>query len=303
MAASLFSPTFSPTSSASIPKASVAESAHELKHSWWSISSATQRTCPILALAREHNLIVIEDASQAPGAIYQGRKVGGLGDMTVFSLNYHKHIHTGKGGIVTTDNEDYAEHLRLIRNHGESVVGGKGVDDIVNAFGLNLRMSELAAALSVTQLAKLPPLLERRIANVEYLSSRIAQLPGITPPVVRPGCKHVYYDQILLFDSTVVGTTRERFVDAVSAELPTSEDRDWPLICARYVDPLYLLPMFQKQIAIGASGWPFSAAAAKPDYKRGLCPVTERLQEHHLIFTEFMRPPCTISPSRVSPTT
>jgi dTDP-4-amino-4,6-dideoxygalactose transaminase len=248
---------------------------------------------PLLALARKHNLVVIEDAAQAPGALYQGRKVGTLGDMTVFSLNYHKHIHTGEGGIVTTNSEEYAERLRLIRNHGESVVAAKGVPNIVNAFGLNLRMGEMEAALCVSQLAKLEGLLAQRIANVECLSARLAHLPGLTPPVVRQGCRHVFYDQVVLFDPDVVGVSRNQFVEAVSAELPTAEDVTWPLIGAGYVEPLYLLPMFQRQIAIGANGWPFSAAEARPEYHKGLCPVTERLQDRHLISNEFMRPPCT----------
>lgn len=249
----------------------------------------------ILPIARAHGLVVIEDAAQAPGAIYRGRMVGGLGDMTVFSLNYHKHIHTGEGGIVTTDRDDLAERLQLIRNHGESVVGDKGVTDLRNAFGFNLRLTEISAAIGSAQLAKLEPLLAERIRNADHLSRRIGALPGISAPIVREGCRHVYYVQPFLFDDAVVGVSRERFVKAIVAELPTSPDRDWPLISAGYGRPLYLLPMFQKRIAF-ANGCPFDCPHyhGHVDYAAGICPVTERV-ERSIIGTEFMRPPATLA--------
>ncbi len=249
---------------------------------------------PILDLARRHGLVVIQDAAQAPGAVYQGTKIGALPDMTVFSLNYHKHIHTGEGGIVTTDSDELAERLQLIRNHGESVVGAKGVTNLLNTFGFNFRLTEIPAAIGIEQLAKLPRLLEQRLENVQYLSERLGALPGIRAPVVRPGCKHVYYVQAFLFDTHVVGVSRNRFVQAVSAELPTAPDRDWPLLSAGYIQPLYLLPMYQEQVAYG-KGCPFRCPLyqGKVDYRKGLCPVTEQV-EQEIIGTEFMRPPATL---------
>ena len=198
---------------------------------------------PLIEIAREHNLVVIEDAAQAPGATYKGRRVGALGDMTVFSLNYHKHIHTGEGGVVTTASDHYAERLQLIRNHGEAVVGDKGVTDLANHIGYNLRLTEIAAAIGVEQLRKLPRLIEERIALAEHLARGIGALPGIRAPRVQPGSRHVYYCQPFLYDARVVGVPRDAFVAAVGAELPSAPDRGWPLIGAGYVAPLYHLPM------------------------------------------------------------
>lgn len=251
---------------------------------------------PILEIAHQHDLVVIEDAAQSPGAIYKGRKVGALGDMTIFSLNYHKHIHTGEGGIVTTNSDYFAERLQLIRNHGEAVVGAKGMTDLVNTFGFNLRLTEIQAAIGQAQLAKLPRLLEQRIQNADYLSQQIGALPGIRAPVVYPGCKHVYYVQPFLFDEEIVGVSRDRFVEAVCAELPTAEDRDWHLAYSGYVTPLYLQPMYQQQIAYGPSGCPFKCPIyqGKVDYHPGLCPVTEEIEKKQMLGTEFMRPPSTL---------
>ena len=80
---------------------------------------------PIMALAKANDIAVIEDAAQAPFAYYNGQIVGSIGDIGVFSLNYHKHIHTGEGGIVTTNDSVLAERVSLIRNHAEAVVAGE----------------------------------------------------------------------------------------------------------------------------------------------------------------------------------
>jgi perosamine synthetase len=255
---------------------------------------------PIMALARARGLVVIEDAAQAPGAVYRGRRIGSISDMTVFSLNYHKHIHTGEGGIVTTGDDRYAERLQLIRNHGEAVVADRGITDLVNAFGFNLRLTEIPAAIGIAQLSKLSHLLERRVENADYLSKHVGALPGIAAPTVRTDCTHVYYVQPFLFDAVVVGVSRERFVEAVCAELPTAEDRDWPMMSSGYVTPLYLQPMYQRQIAVGATGCPFRCPhyQGTVDYRKGRCPVTEEIEERRMIATEFMRPPATLDDMR-----
>jgi dTDP-4-amino-4,6-dideoxygalactose transaminase len=254
---------------------------------------------PVMAIAREHNLIVIEDCAQVPGARYKGRPVGTLGHLGVFSLNYHKHIHTGEGGVVTTNDDGLAERVQLIRNHGESVVGDQGVEDLSNTFGLNLRMNEIEAAIGLEQLKKLPALLAHRIRNAEYLAEKLGKIPGLTPPTVLKDCMHVYYTMPFRFDRTPWGISRNLFVKAVLAELPSSEERgpDLPLMGAGYVTPLYLLPMFQKQIAHGPAGFPFKGPhyQGAANYRRGICPVAERMHFEELFTLEFMRPPATLA--------
>lgn len=247
---------------------------------------------PLLEIAADHDLVVIEDAAQAPGALYKGRMVGAISHMTVFSLNCHKHIHTGEGGVVTTDDPALAEKLQLIRNHGESVVEGKGVSDLVNAFGFNLRYSELHAAIGTEQLRKLPELVDRRIQNADHLSAKLSEFPGITGPTVREGCRHVYYVQPFLVEPEEVGVTRDLLVEAVAAELPSSPDRDGsPLVWSGYVKPLYLLPMYRRRVAY-RDGSPFEDSGQ--EYGPGLCPVTESLQDDRLFMNDYIRPPATV---------
>lgn len=252
---------------------------------------------PIMEIAREHNLTVIEDCAQSPGAKYKGRFVGSTAHLGVFSLNYHKHIHTGEGGMITTNDDELAERLQLIRNHGEAVVEDKGVRNLANTFGFNFRMTELEAAIGIEQLKKLNSTLAPRIENANYLAENIGKLPGFTPPYVRPDCDHVYYVQPFKFDEAIVGISRDRFIDAVRAELPGTElrEHEGPLLSCGYVSPVYLQPMYQQQIAYGDKGFPFKGPHydGQVDYRRGLCPVTERMHYHEVFTHEFMRPPAT----------
>jgi len=234
----------------------------------------------ILRIADEHNLKVVEDAAQAPGGKYKGRLVGTLGHIGVFSLNYHKHIQTGEGGIIVTNDDDLALRLQLIRNHAEVVVGCMGIHDIANMVGWNYRMTELEAAIGIEQLKKLDDLVARRVALAEYLTSRLSGIPGITPPEVRLGVYHVYYLYSMKYDAALVGVPRQRFIEAVRAEGVS--------LVGGYVKPLYLEPLYQRKIAFGQLGCPFTCEHAQDsnvDYSKGICPVTERLYEEELMFT------------------
>jgi len=231
----------------------------------------------IMAIAREHGLVVIEDAAQAPGAKYRGRYAGTLAHMGVFSLNYHKTIHCGEGGMVVTDDPALAERLQLIRNHAEVVVRGKGVENIVNMVGFNYRMTEIEAAIAAEQLKKLEPLVQARIDAAEYLTEKLSAFPGITPPKVAHEARHGYYVYAMRYDAVRTGISRDKFAAAVRAEgIPMN---------AGYVEPLYLQPLYQRRIAIGSDGFPFTYPGYKGrvSYERGICPVTERMHFDELM--------------------
>lgn len=246
----------------------------------------------INALARKHNLKVIEDCAQAPYAKYGDKFAGTLGDIGIYSLNYHKHIHCGEGGILVTDDDELANRLRLIRNHAEAVVEAKGDTNLVNMVGFNYRMTEIEAAIAREQLKKLPWLVEARWENIRYLESQLSVFPFLKIAPVRAKATHAYYQHVLLFDEVVAGVHRNRFMEAVAAELmPTTlrETEGINLGCG-YVRPLYLLPMFQQKIAFGSKGFPWSATDREYNYVAGLCPVTEDLHYNRLVSHEFMRP-------------
>lgn len=246
-------------------------------------------------IAKKHNLFVIEDCAQAPGATYKGKYAGTLGDIGIFSLNYHKHIHTGEGGVVVTDDDDLAEKVRLIRNHAEAVVEAKGFASLVNMVGFNYRMTEIEAAIGREQLKKLPALLSERLSNVEYLADELAKIPCLEPAKVRPECTHAFYVHPIKFSQEVAGIHRDIFVQAVQAELMPIELRETEgiKVGAGYAKPLYLQPMYQNRIAYGNAGCPWSCDKyqGNVNYDKGICPTTERMYEDVLITHELMRPP------------
>ncbi|EHJ01499.1 Glutamine--scyllo-inositol transaminase [Clostridium sp. DL-VIII] len=251
----------------------------------------------INAIAKKHNLIVIEDAAQAPGAMYKGKYAGTLGDIGVYSLNYHKHIHSGEGGIIVTDNDELAERLMLIRNHAEAVVEAKGVTNLINMIGFNYRMTEIEAAIAREQLKKLDNLLEARLKNVEYISKKLTEIPCIEVSKIRDDCKHAFYIQALKFKKEIAGISRERFIEAVNAELAPFEMREneGVKLGGGYVKPLYLQSIYQKLIGYGEAGCPFKCPMYKGtlNYSKGICPKCEKMHFEDLMTHEFMVPSMT----------
>ena len=237
-------------------------------------------------IAHRHGLFLVEDNAQSPLAAISGRFAGTFGDAGVFSLNRHKVMQCGEGGVVITNDDRIALKVRLVRNHGEVLVKAMGVNDLVNAVGLNYRMTNLEAAIARVQFGRLEGLTAPRIKLADRLREGIlATLPSITPPMVRPDARHVYYFFVMKYDAEAAGLSRAMFAKAVRAE-------GFPMT-AGYVRPLYLEPMYQERVCFGRQGFPFSAHPGPLDYSRGICPVVERLQDHDLIWTNAIYPPLT----------
>lgn len=191
-----------------------------------------------------HGTFLVEDNSQSPFALDRGRFAGTIGHIGVFSLNIHKPIQCGEGGIIVTDDDHLASRMRAFINHGEHTT-----PDI----GLNLRMPELCAAVATVQLQRGEEIIQSRIRQATAILAAIGHIPRLQIPVVRPGCRHVFYT--IPF---VVQERRADFCAALRAEgVPIVEG---------YVPPLYRMPAFAK--------W------ARP------CPVAESLHDRRLFYVE-----------------
>ncbi len=251
-------------------------------------SSITDRTRAILAvnlmghpaplhelraLADEQGIYLVEDNAQGPLASENGKYCGTIGHIGVFSLNYHKHIHTGEGGVCVTDDERLDRRLRMIRNHAEAVAERAGETDLTNLVGFNFRMTELSAAVGLAQLEQAEDHIGRRQRVAESLTDAVTDLDGIDAPHVRPGCRHVYYLWYARYDESVIGVPRALFAEALQAE-------GFPALQG-YLQPLYRLPLFRERIAIGSQGFPFNLTDRS--YPDGLCPVAEQLFERDLL--------------------
>lgn len=144
---------------------------------------------PILEIAKKHNLFVVEDAAEAHGAEYKGRKVGSLGDIGCFSFYGNKIITTGEGGMITTDNQEFAERAKILR----SLAFGKENKFMHRDIGYNYRMTNIQAALGVAQLKKIDFLVGKKRELAAFYLENLKGIPGLELPVEKPYAKNVYW--------------------------------------------------------------------------------------------------------------
>lgn len=221
------------------------------------------------SVAQQHGLKIISDTAQAPGALYHGHFAGTLADIGGYSLNYHKHIHTGEGGVAVTNDDDLADRLQMLRNHAESVVGPREVQNLRNMIGQNYRMGEIEAAIGIEQFKKLPHFLADRQRVAGALTAAIGELRGLRMPIVEDDCTHAYYVYAMTVDASVTGVSRDVLARALRAE-------GVPAVASGY-QLIHQLPMFQQRIAYGSKGFPWclSPSGSRIDYSLGTCPVAE----------------------------
>jgi perosamine synthetase len=146
---------------------------------------------PLLALVADHGLRLVEDAAQAHGAAYRGRTAGSFG-VGCFSFYATKNLTSGEGGMITTADDELADRLRVLRNQG---MRARYQYEMV---GHNYRMTDLAAAVVLPQLARYPELVARRRDNAARLTERLRDVPGLVVPEVLPGREHVWHQYTVL---------------------------------------------------------------------------------------------------------
>lgn len=186
---------------------------------------------PLRKLARDRGVALIEDAAQAHGAEYKGSKIGSISDMTCFSFYAGKNMTTGEGGMITTNDDDYSERLRMIRTHGEQRPYWP------TAVGNNYRMNELLAAIGLAQLKKLPSFLDKRRKNAQFLSEKLRVLGKVIAPKEPEGRKHAWY----------VYTLRLRGANAGKRNKVTEKLRSKNIGATVYYEsPLHMLPLYRE---------------------------------------------------------
>jgi perosamine synthetase len=178
---------------------------------------------PILQLAERRGLIVIEDACHALGAQYQGRQVGSIAHMTVFSFHPVKHIALGEGGMVTTDDATYAERLRRFRNHGISSevrqrqAQGQWRYEMVS-LGFNYRLTDIACALGIEQMKRLESNLARRRQIAASYDTAFGNLAGLLCPCVRSDVSPAWHLYPVRLELEKLSGDREKLFHALRAE-------------------------------------------------------------------------------------
>ena len=214
----------------------------------------------LLALAEARGLVVIEDAAHALGSQYRDRMVGGISHMTIFSFHPVKHITTGEGGLVATNNPEFASRLRTFRNHGidpearrnQSQVNGQWYYEMTE-LGYNYRLSDIGCALGLSQLGKLPANISRRREIARGYNEAFAELPGVIAPVELPEAKsswHIYPIRLNL-DRLTAG--RKEIFQALRAENIE--------VNVHYI-PVHLHPYYRERFGYQGGEYPIAEAAS-----------------------------------------
>jgi perosamine synthetase len=168
---------------------------------------------PILEIARKHDLYVIEDAAEAHGAKYKGKIVGSFGDVACFSFYGNKIITTGEGGMCVTNNDELAEKMRILRNHGMDPIRRYWHRYI----GFNYRMTNIQAAIGVAQLKKLNKLINLRRRNARIYSTFLKNINGVTLPPEAKWAKNVYWMYSILIEKEF-GMRRDEVIKKLYAK-------------------------------------------------------------------------------------
>jgi dTDP-4-amino-4,6-dideoxygalactose transaminase len=212
---------------------------------------------PITEIAKKHNLKIVEDAAQAHGTEYKGKRVGSFGNIGIFSFFATKHMTTGEGGILTTDDEQWAELARMIRNHGMAD------RDTHVILGYNYRMSEINAAIGLVQLAKLEELNKKRIENSKYLIDRLKEknITWLKLPRLSAHIKHTFFWCPVFVEETQLGMSTAQLVQHLKEKGVETRHR--------YRSPLYRQDLFSTLAS--------HPATTRHDYSKVLLRNAERL--------------------------
>lgn len=220
----------------------------------------------VMSIARERALVVVEDASHALGGEYKGRRIGSLADMTVFSFHPVKHITTGEGGMILTDNEKFYDTLKIFRHHGmikSNSDKGSWYYEIYNP-GHNFRITDFQCALGISQLKKLGRFIERRREIAASYNEAFAEVGEIMTPIESEDVKAVYHIYVIQLRNELLKVGRREVFEALRAENIG--------VNVHYM-PLHLHPFYQRQFG----------------YKKGDYPRAERYYEGAITLPIFPR--------------
>ena len=228
----------------------------------------------ILAIAARHKLPVLEDACQAALGEWKGRKLSTLGDLGCFSFQASKNLNSGEGGAILTNDDRLALECRSFQNNGRATVGGLNYA----RNGANLRMTEFAAVLLLTQLTRLEEQSRRREQNAAYLTGLLREIPGIAPARMYDGCtRNAYHLYMFRYDPAAFeGLPRATFLKALSAE---------GIPCSAGYSPLYREPFLKNTLESRAFRAVYSPGRILPTTSSGSkCPANDRLCEQGVWF-------------------
>ena len=221
----------------------------------------------IKKITKKYNLKLISDCAQSPYSFINNKHACNYADIAGFSYNYHKHINTGEGGVVVTNNDIYAKRIKLIRNHGEKIIDKK--DEGKNIIGYNFRLGEIEAAIGIEQLKKLKKIVKKKQQTAKILFSGLKNLKGLNLPVIEKNFTHSYYVFAMSINTNIIKTK--------TSDIKNFLNEKGIKISNKYQN-LHLLPIFQNKVAYDKN-FPWILNTRKINYKKGICPNAEYLHD------------------------
>lgn len=220
-------------------------------------------------LADAHDLVLLDDACHATGGSYKGEPVGSLADLNTFSFHPVKNMTTGEGGMITTDDPDWAGEMREFRNHGITSTHHERAEKSSWAYGIpeagyNYRLTDMQCALGMSQLEKLPGWVERRREIAARYDAAFADVDAVEPIAMREDSTCAYHLYVIQLDLDMLSVGREEVFDALQAEGIG--------VNVHYI-PVHYHPFYRENF----------------DTKEGLCPVAEAAYERILTLPVFPR--------------
>ena len=251
----------------------------------------------ITAAARRHGLVVIEDACQAPGARYKGKRAGSLSEMAAFSLNGTKNFPVGEGGLFVTSDETYRARANMVRMVGETLPLSDRTMEFQHLIAWNYRTQEMPSAFARCQLRRLDSYNAHARANGTALTQRLHEVKGVEPPFVPSDCEPIYHKYRIRFrpedlDVPFRGTVfRDLVLTALQAE---------GVDAAMWLggSPLPAHPIFQVREGYGR-GYPWTVAHAHYTYRVEEYPRTQELVDNSFVICSELNPMCCQPPALV----
>lgn len=207
----------------------------------------------LTALAESYHLSLIEDAAEAIGAEYHGRRCGSFGDAAIFAFYPNKQITTGEGGVVLTNQDTVAEMCRCLRNQGRA--DGNSHDNgwlQHSRLGYNYRLSEINCALGIAQLERLKEILGAREKVAQLYNKYLEALPQVNVPYVAPGVKMSYFVYVIRLSDDYTRKDRDRILHELRAR---------GIGCSDYFTPVHLQPVY-RELGYGEGDFPVTEAVA-----------------------------------------
>jgi perosamine synthetase len=228
----------------------------------------------LLELCSKYNLFLVSDTAQAPFASRNDYFAGTASHIGGFSFNYHKHIHTGEGGMLVTNDPQLADRMQLLRNHGEVVISRRPKDAYqFGIMGMNMRLGEIEGALGRNQLTKLDNAVLSRQQAAERFKIGLRGLKGLSTPFLDPVNTHVYYVFGVTLNLKDIDSTREKIIEALKAEGVQG-------LMVGYQN-LHKLPLFTEQLTYRKNPLPYSLLSRKRarELKSQELPIAEELHD------------------------